>query len=352
VVERAPADPLEKARRIYRWILDNVEEGPELDGRRVVMGKRGNRWRGFVELCRALEIPVHYGVARNQLLPVPAGPFEQALQYSEPVLVVGEGKSQTWLALGDKHAPFGYLPPEIRETTAYVLDREPATKVAVVATGPTDRFDIQGEGVLDPSGSAKLQLTQRFDGKLAIVLRDVLSQAPESQLRAFIEGRLIGQALQGAQLISFEFSNRDDADKPLILVARLLVPRFAQQHPTGLILSPPFAASLRTLASLPARETPIVLGDPSEHQIRLRIKLPSGARVAALPAARTYTHGKLEVVVRDRVDGETLILDRYTKIPVGRIAVEDYPAFASFARTAGDALLTQIRVDLGASKTR
>ena len=33
----------EKARRIYRWVLANVEAGRETDGRRVVMGKSGDR---------------------------------------------------------------------------------------------------------------------------------------------------------------------------------------------------------------------------------------------------------------------------------------------------------------------
>ncbi len=42
----------EKARRIYRWVLGSVEAGRETDGRRVVMGRSGNRTEAFLYLCR------------------------------------------------------------------------------------------------------------------------------------------------------------------------------------------------------------------------------------------------------------------------------------------------------------
>jgi cellulose synthase operon protein C len=38
----------EKARRIYRWVLANVEKGRESDPRRVVIGKTGNRAEAFI----------------------------------------------------------------------------------------------------------------------------------------------------------------------------------------------------------------------------------------------------------------------------------------------------------------
>src|SRR6185312_795573 len=46
----------EKARRVYRWVLGNVEAGRETDGRRAVTGKSGNRTEAFLYLCRLLGI--------------------------------------------------------------------------------------------------------------------------------------------------------------------------------------------------------------------------------------------------------------------------------------------------------
>ena len=56
---------LARAQRLYRWVLDNVEEGEESDGRHIIIGRHGNRWRGFIELCRAVSTasgPVRCGV--------------------------------------------------------------------------------------------------------------------------------------------------------------------------------------------------------------------------------------------------------------------------------------------------
>jgi hypothetical protein len=55
----------QRARKLYRWVLANVEDGREADGRRVVIGKSGNRATGFVYLCRALGIPVEMAVSKT-----------------------------------------------------------------------------------------------------------------------------------------------------------------------------------------------------------------------------------------------------------------------------------------------
>ena len=51
---------------LYRWVVGNVQEGEEDDGRRAVVGKNGNLWRAYITLCRALDIPVDYAAAQNR----------------------------------------------------------------------------------------------------------------------------------------------------------------------------------------------------------------------------------------------------------------------------------------------
>ncbi len=69
LAEKAPAEGggarrtsiEEKARRIYRWVLASVEAGRETDGRRVVMGRSGNRTEAFLYLCRLAGIDARDG---------------------------------------------------------------------------------------------------------------------------------------------------------------------------------------------------------------------------------------------------------------------------------------------------
>ncbi len=352
VVQGAGPDPIRRALRAYHWVLDNVEEGEENDGRRVIMGRRGNRWRGFVELCRCLSIPVEHVVAKNRLDPPPAGPFDEAFEYGEPVLRVGPESHSVYLTLGDKYAPFGYLPAALRGASAYRLNSYPPQLTTLPDSGTGDALIVEGTGSLASDGSAKLQLVQRFSGKLAIVLRNVLAQSPEAQLRTLVETRLVGRALEGAQVESFSFEAVGDRDVPLVLNAKVKLAELARRRRGGLALSPPFAPQLQGLVSLPRRETPLVLGDSSEQHVRLALQLGPGVTVSVPVRSGQYSDGQHSVEVRDRVEGNTLTLDRRTHLPAGRVSLEQYAAFSRFVRQAADALTAQILLDCSAPTTQ
>ncbi len=346
VQKAAKGSALEKARLVYHFVLNNIEEGEEADGRRVVLGRHGNRWRAFIELCRCLGIPVEYAVARNRLTPDAAGPFDRASEFAEPVLFVNDGAKGQWVTVGDKYAPFGYVPAEIRGSAAYRLGTEPPQLVRVDAADSHDSFDTVGKGTLAADGSATLELEQAFTGKLAIALRNVLAQAPEAQLRTLVEGRLLGRALQGARVVSFTFEHKTDLDQPLILKSKVEVPELAQVRSASLALLPPFSPNLRGLASLPARETPMVLGDASEQRLSLRLTLPPGAKVAPLAAKRSFKDAERLVEIGDHLEGTELVLERSVRMPAGRVAVSEYPRFEAFTRGAGDALSAVVRIEL------
>ena len=337
---------LERAKRLYRWILDNVEEGEEADGRHIIIGRHGNRWRGFIELCRASGIPIEYAVAHNRLNPPPAGPFDVAFNYDEPVLRLTVDKKPVWLTVVDKYAPFGYLPAQIRGTEAYRLGLANPTLETIPLGATRDGFDTDGTGELHSDGSAHLDLVQTFSGKLAIVLRNVLAQEPQSQLKSFVEGRLFGRALQGSRVISFEFIHQADLDSPLVLKASVDVPAFAQIRGKEMVLPPPFTPNLTQLVALASRTTPLILTESSEQHLTLRLKLPSGAKVGSL-AKKVLRQEDREVIIADRGDADALVLDRSVRMPAGRVAIERYAAFSQYVREASDALSSQFTVKLG-----
>jgi hypothetical protein len=337
-----------RAERLYRWILDNVEEGEETDGRRVIIGRHGNRWRGFIELCRALSLPVEYAVAHNRLYPPPAGPIDAAFDYDEPVLRLELENQVVWLTVGDKYAPFGYLPAQIRGTRAYRLGT-PRPQPVVIPSGATrDGFDTEGSGELHADGSAHLDLVQSFSGKLAIVLRGVLAKEPQSQQKSFVEGRLFGRALKGSRVTSFEFQQADDLDKPLILKAKVEVPNFAQLRGPDLVLSPPFAPNLSQLVGLAARTTPLVISESVEQTLKLKLKLPDNARSGPVLANKLRQEDR-EAVLADHAAGDSLFLERSVRLPAGRVSIEQYSAFARYINDVTDALSSQITIRLRAA---
>ena len=343
----APAETRERARRLYRWVLSNVEEGQEPDGRRVVVSKRGNRWRAFMTLCRSLGIQTEYAVAKNRLSPESVGKITSATQFVEPLVRLKTKQGDLWLTVSSKFAPFAYVPAEVRGVPAYVLAESGPKLVMTPAGGTEDAVTYEGSVELAPDGSAKLDLTQRFTGKYAMAVRSAFMQLPESQLRDLVESKLLGRALRGARLIKHEIAHLDDLDQPLLLKMRAEMAGFAQQTSGELAISPPFSPRVAQLAALPARQTPLMIGEATHQEVRLRVQLPKGAALRDVLAGSTIKDGDRSVKVADRLEGDAIVLDRVLDIPAGRVKPEAYPAFLDLARRADAALGRDVRVRVG-----
>jgi cellulose synthase operon protein C len=346
IVEDVPrGDTLAKARRLYRWVLDNVESGEESDGRRVIVSKNGNRWRGFLELCAALGIDAQYAVAKNRLAPPPEGPISQAALFTEPVIRIAAGKQQAWVSLNQKFAPFGYVPAEVRGMPAYLLGTPPRKPVRIPESGDADGLWFEGAGKLLADGSLELELVERFTGKLAMALRTGISQLPEERLRAALEANLLQRALSGARLKDFSIEARDDLDAPLAVRMKITLERFARFDGKRLVISPPFVLALSTLTALPARQTPLLIGEAIHRRVDVTFELPRGATVDAPPPQRIREAGRL-VERNDTVTEGKLRLRRIIEVPAGRVQPRDYKDFARFAERADELQTAPVVVKL------
>ncbi|WP_437276899.1 hypothetical protein WME90_37460 [Sorangium sp. So ce375] len=342
----------EQARRIYRWVLANVEDGREDDGRRVVIGKSGNRTEAFLYLCRLVGIDAGYGIVSDRLTAPPRGPMSEAETFNALAVRLDTGEKPgasgvRWMFVRDKFAPYGYLPSSLRGQPAIVL--KPGTPREVTpSSGAHDGVVTEGIAEVQRDGSASLAIEQRYDGKLAIALRSALESLPDAQLRDAVESRLLPQMVPGARLQEIEIKELTEIDRPLTLKMKIAVASFARAQGAELVLSPPFGVRVASLASLPVRETPLYLSEQiaTRSEVRLRVKLPAGARVATKLAPLAADDEGRAVRVNDRVDGGALLLDRFLELPAGRVQPDAYPKFQQFARAADSALDRDIVVQL------
>jgi hypothetical protein len=340
----APArSEAERAKKLYRWVIGNVQEGDEDDGRRAIVGKNGNLWRAYITLCRALDMQVDYAAAQNRLALPPTGPFSEQALFTQPLIRVG-GEHGTWLTLGSKYAPFGYVPAEARGMPAYLLSSGTPQLTRSPKEGMLDDMAYEGTLKLSPSGAADVALTLNFSGKYATGLRNALSQMPEDQLRDVLESRLLGRELRGIQLSQYRVDHFDDLDSPLSIQVQGHVQSFAERSNGALIISPPFGAHLSQLAVLPVRQTPLLLVDATHQRVKLRLDLPPGAQLEQVAQPRTVKDGERQVTVRDALRGNSLQLDREIELPAGRVQPSAYPSFQEFARQADEALFHSFRV--------
>jgi tetratricopeptide (TPR) repeat protein len=335
----APLSTDEKARRIYRWVLSNVEQGRESDGRRIVIGKSGNRTEAFLHLCRLAGIEASLGLVRDRLAPPAIGPMSDAESFGAIAVRVTTETGPRWMVVRDKFAPYGYMPSSLRGQPAVVL-KPGAPRETTSNEGSSDAVIHKGTVTLGSDGSATLDIVQRYEGKLAILLRTALETLPDARLKETVEARLLPQSLPGARVISVEVKNLSDIDQPLELGMKLEMSSFARSQGKELLVPPPFPMQLAKLAQLPSRETPLYISEQlaTRVELQLRVKLPAGAKVTtALEPASVENDGRT-AWVKDRSEQGALVFDRVVDIPAGRVKVEDYAKFQAFAQRA-DALL-------------
>ena len=373
IVGDAPAsNARERARRLYRWLVANVEDGREADGRRVVIGKSGNRAAGFVTLARALGLPLEVAAVQDAISAPAVGEIGSAFQFDDlifrldsaatpPPRLAARGEKTLskatvsggapaaapaepfYFTVGDKYAPFGFVPPELRGQPAIRLvpgfPRETTSK-----TGGFDGIVYEGTVDLRADGSATLLLDQRFFGRLAMGLRGSVESLPDAQLKSAVEAKIVARAFPGSRLAELTVVDKDDLDKPLTLRMKIEISSFARRLGQTLSLKPPLVLQVASLAPLETRQTTMLLPEGTHTEVRLAVTLPRGTTVAAVSPPEELSDGPRVLQIRDRTDLDVVKIDRVLDVPAGRIPVEGYGAFRQWALRADEANAREIKL--------
>src|SRR5262249_12554639 len=176
------------------------------------------------------------------------------------------------------------------------------------SAGALDRASTEGTVKLAPDGSAAVDLTQTFQGKYATGLRTVLAQMPERQIRDAIEGRLLGSALRGVELLEYHIEGVNEPDAPLRILTKSRVRSFAQTVGGTLLLAAPgFTPRLGQFATLPVRQTPLLMVESVAQDVKLTVELPPGSTVQTSVTPSKLTNGERHVEVDDAVRGQAVV---------------------------------------------
>jgi tetratricopeptide (TPR) repeat protein len=349
----------EKARRIYRWVLDTVQPGKETAGPRIITGKSGDRMRAFTYLARLAGVDARIGLIRDRLAPPPKGPFSEAEMFHVPAVRLALSKSDDaasrWFVVGERFAPYGYLPSSLRGQPAVVI--QPAGRITTVEPplparertsdkGGETQIDHIGVVSLRPDGSASIELTQTYRGRYAIQLRAVLDKVPVSRRTDVVEGQLLGMSLPGGKLESLEIPNLEDLDKPVTLVMKVDVPNFARVSDGEVAIEVPFLGSLSKLVRLPRRQTPLYLSEriATRANVELRVNLPKGAKPVSLGPTVDMDEPGLRIHAEELMEGDSLVIRRRVAVPAGRVQPEQYEAFKAAVLSGDEALNRKVRV--------
>jgi tetratricopeptide (TPR) repeat protein len=345
IVEKIPATKRDdRARAVYAWIGEQIQDGNEGDGRRVLTGRSGNRQSAFLYLMRLLDMPLELALVKSRVAMPPVGKMSEVETYDNVVARLETENGPRWLTVRDKFAPFGYVPAELRGQPAIRLV-EGTPRDVTPALGAADGVTIEGKAYLRDDGSASLEIAQIYGGRMGIGLRNILDRVPEAKHEELVETQLLATNVPGAKLRSLVVQNKDDLARPLVLKMKAEVPQLARPVGNKLIVKPLFRVDLAQIASLPERHTPLLLATSSHVEVKLQVVVPASMRVpASLPGA-ALKDGDRTVTVKDAVEGNAITLARVVDIPAGRVQPgAEYARFVAFTRSADQLLEREIAI--------
>jgi tetratricopeptide (TPR) repeat protein len=330
----------ERARLLYRWIIEHVQDGKESDGRRVITSGSGSRQSGFRYLLRLIGVESQLALVKNRLAAPPLGKLSEVEEYNALVMRFATDRGVRWIMVRDKFAPYGYIPAELRDQPAIVLAPTMPRDV-VRAPGMVDGVLYEGRATVQDDGAATLDLVLTLSGNRAIAWRNALDRVPQARLFDFVERELIAPSFDGGHVRDLKAEGADAVDRPLVMRLRVDVPQLAKAAQGRLAVRAPFAPSLSALAALPERHTPLLRTASWHTEVRLSVVLPDSATMPGDVPRGELHFGDSSVVAKDAVRGHAIEFNRVIDLPAGRVQPGDeYSGWQRFVRDA-DALLTR-----------
>lgn len=333
-----------RARALYKFVGETIQDGQDSDGRRAITGRAGSRQSAFMYLLRLAGIPVELALVKNKIAPPPVGKMSEVEVYDNVTLRVDTEQGPRWMTVRDKFAPFGYVPAELRGVPAIRL--VPGTpRDTTPALGAADGVIIEGRASLKEDGSASVELTQSYGGRIGIGLRAVFDRIAEGKRSEFVETRILGSNLPGARLKKLDFENKDDLAAPLVLKVKADVPQLARPVGNRLLLKPLFTIDIAQMASLAQRQTPLLLASSTHIEVRFQIVAPSTMQMpGSLPGGK-LTDSDRTVEVKDGASGNVLTLSRVVDLPAGRVQPgAEYARFVQFTQAADQLIAREIAI--------
>ncbi|MDB4943768.1 MAG: Cell division protein FtsK [Labilithrix sp.] len=343
IVGKIPANKRDdRARAVYAWVGEALQESNETDGRRAITGRAGSRQAAFMYLVRLLGIPTELALVKSRIAMPEAGKMSEVEVYDNVVARLEMENGPRWMVVRDKFAPFGYVPAELRGQPAIRLVAGTPRDVTPTL-GAADGVLMEGRALMKEDGSASVDLALSYSGRMGIGLRAVFDRVPESKRAEFVETRLLGANLPGARLRDMKIENAQDLAAPLVLRVKAEIPQIARVVGSRMVLKALFPVNIAQVASLATRQTPLLLASSSHVEVKFEVVAPESFKLPATIPGGQLRDGDRSVTVQDAVEGRSVLLRRLVDIPAGRVQPgADYARFVAFTQQADQLLEKEI----------
>lgn len=208
-------------------------------------------------------------------------------QIDGELVVVSMGSEQVYLDPGTRFAPFGWIPWWKQKVRGLRLGKNYVTEMDIPLLEPernTEEHHMIVE--LQPSGSASIQLTERYTGLQAVDFRNEFFDLSEEQKQSRIRERL-NDFFDTAEIEEVHWKGLDSYDKAVEFSYKFNIPGCGVVLSTRLIVKP---AIMTNKSPFPQweRKLPVYLPDSYVHNHTVEIVPPAGFEIEYLPEDRHF----------------------------------------------------------------
>jgi hypothetical protein len=339
--ELRDAPALRRARRLYGWVLENIENSGDVFGLAPAMlaQRNGNRARVLHYLLGLAGVPSQLVATRSARADATDSPLPDEDTYQFLLVMLTVEDEPIFLSPVETGTPFGYLPPLLRGQPGVVL--APGAPRVVTPRSPlgADARQVEIAVELAGDGSAEVEVVETVHGEGAIAWRRDLEGIPAATLEQRFEEGYVAQLIPGARLRSLRITGRTERRRPLVLEYSFEVNALGRRAGDRWMV-PGILPSQLTLqyARIASRTTTQLVANPVHCDTRIRIRRPPGASSPPLfdDVSLSGPHGaRFELEASRR--GDTTIVERRLRLPVMRVTPAEYADFAQFCRSTDEA---------------
>lgn len=348
IVGETRSTPEQRAARLHRWVLQNIEDSQDVFGLAPAMlaARTGNRTRVLGYLMGLAGVEVEMGLARSFAGDATEGRLPDDDTFQNLVLRMQGSEGPVWIHAGARGAPFDYIPPVLAGMDALMLNEAAERATIADRALEADLRTVEVDVELRADGGARVGVVETFRGSGAVLWRNQLEEIPEADLEQQFESAYVANLLPGGQLTRLVVAGREDPDGPMILRYDVELPSLARRSNGGLVLPPIYRAQLGPqYARVARRDIPQLIATGLALDVDVRVELPDGARVADAPGPITLEGpGDARVEIEAARTDDGLRIQRRYRVPRMRVEPDAYLGFARFARSADEAESAEIRL--------
>jgi len=338
-------------RKLYDWVLENIEETGDLsNGATMTLSAgKGSRLMLLKTMLREAGIYTELWVGRDRFGPQDQdGGHPLLAAYAAPVLATwihsdGPEGAPVIVLTNAKPMPLGFIPVNLSGTKGVRIrlddsEREPGfISFPATPSSLADRRSHTLEIELDKLGNGTVSGTIELQGMEALAWRNQLQNIDRARLNEGFEKAELAHLFQGAtiDLDNLELVHERDTAKPFQLKFSATIRGAAVRQGSDLLMRSSIVPMNMALgyAALPERKTGMSISYAPRKTAKVTIRLTDGTFVNVPQAVKiSDDYGTYTREISGGVGANEITMTTEMNLRLGTIEPEDYGDLQNFAR--------------------